>query len=116
MIRPATDISPRDIFRTLFRHKAKVAAALVVCVLGTLAIRLIAPITYRSECKLLVRLGRENASVDPTVKVGESPVVAAPQPREDEINSIKQILMSRVLMEKLVDHFGPEALLEGMQI
>ncbi len=66
---------------------------------------------FRSEAMLFVRLGRENVALDPTASMGSGSVVAVPQAREDEINSVVEILKSRTLSEKIVDKIGPEILL-----
>jgi uncharacterized protein involved in exopolysaccharide biosynthesis len=69
------------------------------------------PRAYRSQAKLFVRLGRENAALDPTASFGQSPVVAVPASRENDINSALEILSSRFLIERVVDSVGPEAVL-----
>src|SRR5262249_5440215 len=71
------------------------------------------PRAYRSQAKLFVRLGRENATLDPTATFGQAPVVAVPPSREHEINTAAEILKSRVLLEKVVDAIGPQAILDG---
>ncbi len=112
MIRPRPDISPRDICRIFFRHKKKMGAWFVLAVMAVVGWKALAPVTYRSECKLLVRLGRENVALDPTVSLGQGPVVTTPQAREDEINTITEILRSRSLLEQLVDRVGVALILE----
>jgi len=69
------------------------------------------PRAYRSQAKLFVRLGRENAALDSTANFGQAPVVAVPISRENDINSALEILTSRFLIEKVVDSVGPEAIL-----
>lgn len=71
------------------------------------------PRTYRSEAKLLVRLGRENATLDPTATFGKEPIVAVPSIRETEINSAVEIVTTRALIEKVVDALGPAMILDG---
>jgi uncharacterized protein involved in exopolysaccharide biosynthesis len=71
------------------------------------------PRTYRSEAKLLVRLGRENATLDPTATFGKEPIVAVPTVRETEINSAVEIVSTRALIEKVVDALGPATILDG---
>ena len=87
--------SPVAVGRAVFRHKFAVAGFF----LGVLALVAIAtvlmPRTYRSQTKLFLRLGRENATLDPTATLGQNPVVALPATRENEINSILEILKSR---------------------
>jgi len=101
-------ISTRDVVMVLFRHKSKVMTFFVVAViLATVGIFL-APDSYRSQAKLLIRLGRENLSVDPSVS---GPTVTAYRDRESEVNSELAILLSRHLIEQVVDTMGEDALL-----
>lgn len=103
--------SPAKVWRALCRHRAAAAAffagVLVVVALATVLM----PRAYRSQTKLFLRLGRENATLDPTATLGQTPVVALPPTRDNEINSVLEILKSRVLLEKVVDRVGPEAIL-----
>lgn len=69
------------------------------------------PRTYRSQTKLFLRLGRENATLDATATLGQNPVVALPPTRDNEINSVLEILKSRVLLEKVADRVGPAVIL-----
>ncbi|HEV7223969.1 MAG TPA: GNVR domain-containing protein [Pirellulales bacterium] len=105
-------VSLRDAYRTLFRHRRKMAAWFVTAVAAAVLITLFGPQAYRSEARLLVRLGRENVVLDPTATMGQAPAVAVPLNRENEINSEIVILESRVLLDKVVDALGPPAILE----
>ena len=102
--------SLRDFHYILFRHKWKVIvfflAVMVTVTLGTF----LAAEIYRAEAKLLVRIGRENVSLDPTATTGQ--IISIGQSRESEINSELEILKSRELAEKVVDAMGPKAFLE----
>src|SRR5947209_1497957 len=100
----------QELAGVLSRHRRKAALAFVAVLAATALVTLISPRAYRSQAKLFVRLGRENATLDPTVTVG-SPVVAVQQTRENEINTAVEILKSRVLVEKVVDAVGPAAIL-----
>jgi uncharacterized protein involved in exopolysaccharide biosynthesis len=108
-------ISPRDVLNILFRHKRKAIpfflAVVITVTLGTL----IAPRIYQSEAKIMLRLGRENLALDPTVPAG--PIISVGQTREYELKSEIEILTSRDLIEKVVDVIGPTTILnppEGM--
>jgi uncharacterized protein involved in exopolysaccharide biosynthesis len=103
--------SLRDACRVLFRHKRKVCVFFSVVVVLVTAVTLLSSRVYRSQGKLLVRLGRENATLDATSTLGNSPVVAVPHSREQEMNSIVEILTSRVLAERVVDEIGPAVIL-----
>ena len=100
----------KDIGRAVFRHKRKTLATfLLVTGTATLIVFLL-PKTYRSEGKFFVRLGRENAMIDTAATLGTEPAIAVPQSRENEINSLVEVLGSRAIVEKVADALGPDAL------
>jgi uncharacterized protein involved in exopolysaccharide biosynthesis/Mrp family chromosome partitioning ATPase len=105
------EASMRDFYNVLFRHKRKILAfffsVMIVVTIGTL----LASDVYQSEAKLMVRLGRESVSLDPTATTGQ--VVNIGSERENEINSETEILKSRELAEKVVDAVGVKLILEG---
>ena len=101
--------SLRDFYYILFRHKWKgIIVFLAVMVTVTLGTFLVAE-TYRAEAKILVKIGRENVTLDPTATIGQ--VIQPVQTRESEINSEVDILKSRELAEKAVDDIGTEKFL-----
>src|SRR5206468_3253076 len=67
--------------------------------------KLVAP-SYRSQAKLYVRLGRENATLEPTATLGHEPVVALPASREAELNASQSLLGGQPLLEKVVERLG----------
>jgi uncharacterized protein involved in exopolysaccharide biosynthesis len=107
----APAISLREVCNTLFRHKKKIAIVAILILAVAAGITLFIPRVYRSQAKLLIRLGRENAALDPTVTMGQAPVVAVPTSREDDVNSALEILTSRFLLERVVDAIGAQAIL-----
>lgn len=112
MIAPAqTTPQTTDWVRVLWRRRRRAATVFLAILAVTVAYQVLAPRSYRSEGKLLVRLGRENAMLDPTVAPGQQGIVAIPQSREDEINSIVEVLRSRALLEGVVDDLGPGEIL-----
>jgi uncharacterized protein involved in exopolysaccharide biosynthesis len=66
---------------------------------------------YKSQSKLFLRLGRENVALDATATMGQGGTVVAPASREDEINSVVELLRSRALIERLIDDFGAGVIL-----
>jgi uncharacterized protein involved in exopolysaccharide biosynthesis/Mrp family chromosome partitioning ATPase len=106
--------SIQDFVYVIFRHKRKLAtfslAFLMTVTLGTLLL----PSIYRSEAKLLVGLGRENVTLDPTATTGR--VVDVERSRQSEINSEIEILKSRDLAGMVVDSIGPGVLIKQDQI
>ncbi len=100
----------RDVYNVLFRHQWKMVgffcAVIVTVTIGTF----LAPEIYKSEAKLMVRLGRESVALDPTATTGQ--VISISQSRENEINSELELLKSREVAERVVDEIGPEVILE----
>ncbi|HVX16190.1 MAG TPA: GNVR domain-containing protein [Pirellulales bacterium] len=89
------------------------AAFFVTSLFASGLVIVFAPKTYRSEAKLLVRLGRENVILDAAATLGQNAAVAMPLSRENELNSVVSILNSRALAEQVVDALGPAAILDG---
>ncbi|MCC6152316.1 MAG: GumC family protein [Candidatus Hydrogenedentes bacterium] len=101
--------SLRDMLYLVFRHKVKIASVFVAVFGLVVLFTYIMQEVYRSEAKLLIRLGRENLSVDPTVN---GPTLYPSRDRVNEVNSEVSILKSRAIAEKVVDKLGAEIFLE----
>ena len=67
------------------------------------------PRSYHSEAMIFVKLGRETVSLDPTATTGNQ--ISVIESRDNEINSIRDMLYSRGIMEKVADRIGPEVIL-----
>jgi uncharacterized protein involved in exopolysaccharide biosynthesis len=93
------------------RHQRKMLLLFVSVMTVVVLVTFLGHKAYRSQAKLFLRLGRENSTLDPTATLGQVPVVAVPQSRESEINSVAEILKSREFVEQIVDEFGPAAIL-----
>jgi polysaccharide biosynthesis protein PslE len=102
----------KDILSAIFRHRGKASIFFVLVMAGTILVTALLPKKYQSEAKLFLRVGRENATLDPTVTLGEQSIVAIPQSRENEINSVAEMLQSRMLLEKVANKLGPAAVLQ----
>ena len=100
--------SVRDFLNILFRHKWAIVLFFVFVVAGVTILSYLSAEIFESEAKLLIRLGRENVSTDPTV-IG--PTVNMVETRENDVNSEIGILRSPLLAEQVVDAFGPEVFL-----
>ncbi|MGF1634558.1 MAG: exopolysaccharide transport family protein [Phycisphaerae bacterium] len=104
----AAAFTPRDALFVLCRQRRK-ALGLGALVLACAAVAAVAlPAAYRSEAKMLVRLGRESVALDPTTTLGTT--VTPIQSRENEINSELQILKSREIAHRVVSTLGHDAL------
>ena len=99
----------QEFFHVMFRHKNKVIWFFIAVMTIVALVTIFMPRTYTSEAKLLVRLGRESASMDPTA-TASGQIVQVTQRRESEIKSELEILKSRDLAEKVVDKIGPEVI------
>ena len=102
--------APREMLRAAFRHKRKMGLFVVLTMLLAAAVICFYPRKYLSEAKLFVRVGRESVTLDPTATTGTT--VGVYESRENEINSVVEIVQSRTVVEKTVDALGPLAILE----
>jgi uncharacterized protein involved in exopolysaccharide biosynthesis len=75
------------------------------------AVTFMLPRKYYSEGKLLVKTGGWENNIDATGSVGQT--VSYFEPRENEINSILEVIRSRAVTEGVVDTLGIKALLHG---
>ena len=83
---------------------------LATMLLGWLAL-LIWPRVYESEAKLLIRVGRESVSLDPTATTSQTMLLQKTQ--EEEVNSALEVMYSRHLSELVVDRLGSGPILDG---
>ena len=102
--------SLRDTLRILFRHKRKSIGFFLAVAGTTLLAMLLIDATYQSESKLLIKVGRESVSMDPSVL---GPTMDVFQDRANEINSEIGILTSPFLLERAVTDIGLEIYLEN---
>jgi uncharacterized protein involved in exopolysaccharide biosynthesis/Mrp family chromosome partitioning ATPase len=109
-------MSLRDIYYVIFRHKQKVIGFFITVVLLAGVITMLMPKVYQSTAQLLLRLGRENTTLDPAASMGAATVNVNGESRETEINSEIEVLKSRELAEKIVDSIGITRLLGNVSI
>ncbi len=106
------DITLWDFVVIAQRHWRLIALGL----LGTLGLAIVATAMikpkYRSEALLLVRLGRENLGVDPIAGMGDKAGVNMVDTRENEINSMTNVIKSRQMAEQVVDRLTPAVILD----
>src|SRR5262245_10376702 len=72
--------------RIVSRHWPAMAAFFFVVLAAVAGVTAVLPPSYRSQAKLFLRLGRENVTLDPTAALGQTPAVALPATRENEVN------------------------------
>jgi uncharacterized protein involved in exopolysaccharide biosynthesis len=104
------NLSLRKLTILLWRHRIAILSVGSLVFLLAIIWTSITPRRYQSQAKLLVRLGRENATLDPTSTLGQGPAIAVPNSREEEINSVIEIVQSRPLLEHVVDTLTPEVI------
>lgn len=94
-----------------FVHKwTLITCMLLSLFVGWLAI-MVWPRSYKSEAKLLFRVGRENVSIDPTATTSQTLLLQKTQ--EEDINSALEVLSSRKVSELVTEQLGAEAVLSG---
>jgi polysaccharide biosynthesis protein PslE len=108
----SSDNQLRNFLRVPWRHRGKVAAFFLTVFCATALVNLLMHRTYRSEGELLLRLGRENMLLDPTATVASTPILTVQQSRENELNSVIEILRSPALLTKVVNAIGADAVLD----
>jgi uncharacterized protein involved in exopolysaccharide biosynthesis len=96
-----------DYFAALWRYKYRALAVCLLAIGAGVAFIVYMPKKYESEAKLFVRVGRENATLDPTVIKGDQISVNSSLSRETEINSIVEHLKSRGILQKALDKVQP---------
>jgi len=106
---PRHAFSLRRALVVLFSRGRLIAVVVAAVVLATLAGIVFLPAHYRSEAKLMVRLGRESVVIDPTARIGQAAVPM--EGRDKEINSEIELLKSRRLSETVVSQIGPNRIL-----
>jgi uncharacterized protein involved in exopolysaccharide biosynthesis len=106
----SSEWSVRGLLEVLFRHRGKALCAFVVVLGAMVAWAILAPHSYRSEAKLLVQIGRESVSLDPTAVIGERTL----DPRttwENEVNSELEVLKNADLRRAVVQTLGAATIL-----
>lgn len=100
------------IFQVLRRQAIVIGAVFTLGVALTVLVIIFAPRKYGSHAKLLLKLGRENVSVDPTVTT-TGDLISLHRTYEGEINTALNTMSSREILEKVVDEVGLAAILRG---
>src|SRR3954449_8136992 len=101
-----------ELAATLLRRKklfVGVFAAVLACVAGA---TFLATREYRSQAKLFLRLGRENASVDPLTAAGDKRLIGLQPTFEEELNSVMDLLASKGNVGRVVDLLGPSYVMD----
>jgi len=105
------ELSLNSLLQLPFVYLRLIATSVIVAGLITWVALLVWPRTYQSEAKILILVGRESVSLDPTVTTSQTLLLQKTQ--EEEINSALDILTSRSVAEKVVEKIGAAAILDG---
>ena len=71
-----------------------------------------APREYTSEARLMLRIGRESVSIDPTAStVGDK--LSLQNTRANEIQTAVGVMQSREILDRVVDQIGSDVVLSG---
>ncbi|MDA8745579.1 GumC family protein [Rubripirellula amarantea] len=79
----------------------------------TIVVLLTYPRVYRSHAKLLLQLGRESVTLDPTA-AATGQMMPLHQTRDHEIETALNVMQSRSLLAAVVDEVGESAILKGL--
>lgn len=105
------ELSLNALLQLPFVYLRLIVTCLIFAGLVTWAALLVWPRTYQSEAKILILVGRESVSLDPTVTTSQTLLLQKTQ--EEEINSALDILTSRSVADKVVEKIGAAAILDG---
>jgi polysaccharide biosynthesis protein PslE len=102
--------APHDILAAARRHWLSIAVcSFAFALLAAIGLKL-APTYFQSDGLMFVRLGRGAVTLDPTSTA--SGVVSLQETREAQIISVRELVGSRTLSERVVDRIGEERLLQ----
>ncbi len=104
------DSSLKDILHfVFFRKKIIIITGLAVFTIAAF-VTITAPNVYRSEARLLIQLGRENLTIDPSIETS-GPRLSIFQQKEKLIKTETAILNSEVVAENVVRKIGSQFVL-----
>jgi len=103
------DVSYRDVWSVLLRHRRKSLIFAGATLAVAAAYLVVTPKRYESDAKLFLRVGRESVSLDPTATTSNTFSVSVS--RQQEVNSALEAIDSRAVYAKVVDAIGAEEIL-----
>lgn len=103
-------LSLSDMLRSLWSYRVSIVSSTIALALLLAAVVFLLPVKYDSDAQLLVRLGRNTLSSDPTSSA--TPNVSVQETRLSQVSSVKEMLQSRALAEQIVRQIGAKRILE----
>lgn len=103
-------LTPRDAARVVFRRWRAFVWTFCAIAVATVLTLILYPRSYGSEAKILIRVGRESVSLDPTATTGQTIMLQKAQ--DAEINSALDILNSAALHKLVAEQVGVDRILD----
>lgn len=101
------------VLMALRRRWFAIAFFTIVGTLATLALLISLPNVYQSESVLYIKIGRGTVAIDPATSASGSHI-SLMDSRQTEINSVKEMLTSRIVVERAVQAVGVDRVMEQM--
>lgn len=102
------------LFSALTNHWFSAMMVFIATSVAAVLAMIFLPRSYASEAVIFVKLGRETVSLDPTATTGST--ISVLESRDNEINSIRDMLYSRGIIEQVVDRIGPDVILGDAEL
>ena len=96
----------------LKRHGFLFATVFAIGLLTTALVIVLAPRTYRSQAMLLLKIGRESISIDPTAATSGQ-LADLYRTKDNEVTTAYESMLSREIIESVVDAIGEKPILSG---
>ena len=101
---------PLNAIQVVLRNKFRFVVTVLLGLALTITFFANAPRKFNSSAKLFVKMGRESVVVDPTARTSQTS--SAGDTRGEQVFAVAELLSSRMVAEKVVDHFGVQVILE----
>ncbi len=98
---PVTDFVAR-----YWQNRVKITLTFLAIMAAMAGFTALTEPTYRSTAQLNIRVGRNSATLDPTITGGGQQFVAVADPREAEINALSDLIASRGVLEAVIADIG----------
>ncbi|MEO9930818.1 GumC family protein [Rhodopirellula bahusiensis] len=99
-----------DLWQAVYRHRLSVVLWTIVLLPVLAFCVFLIPAQFDSYSQLLIRLGRGAVSMDQTATL--SPTVSLQDSRASQVNSVREMLQSRAIAQKVVSEVGVDRVLE----
>ncbi len=94
---------PFNAIQIVLRNKYKFAVTVLLGLALTMFFFASATRKFNSSAKLFVKMGRESVVLDPTARTSQ--VTSMGDSREEQVFAVAELMNSRLVAEKVVDHF-----------